>query len=97
MNEKYSGPKSFAARADLEPFVGHYRSDSPWSRSERVVLRKGRLWLNGAAPLEPIGAALFRPGSDSWNPDVVEFHEIANGKALFLSTNGSDRMRVDIP
>ncbi len=97
VNEKYSGPKSFAARADLEPFVGHYRSDSPWSRSERVVLRKGRLWLNGAAPLEPIGAALFRPGSDSWNPDVVEFREIANGKALFLSTNGSDRMRVDIP
>ncbi len=97
VNDKYTGPKSFAARPEYEPFVGHYRSDSPWSRSTRVVLRKGRLWLGGTTPLEPIGAALFRPGRESFSPDVVEFLQVVNGKTLLLKTNGSDRWRVEIP
>jgi CubicO group peptidase (beta-lactamase class C family) len=96
VNEKYSGPKSFTTPADYESFAGHYHSDSPWFRSDRIVIRKGQLWMNGATPLEPIGGALFRPGRETFSPDVVEFLEVANGKALLMKTNGADQWRVDI-
>jgi CubicO group peptidase (beta-lactamase class C family) len=96
VNQNYSGPKSFPAPANAEAYVGHYRSDSPWFRSTRVVLRKGRLWDNGTTPLEPIGGALYRPGSESFSPDVVEFLQVANGKALLMKMNGADRWRVDV-
>jgi hypothetical protein len=63
----------------------------------RVVMRKGKLWANGTTLLQPVGQALFRPGSDSFNPDVVEFLHVVNGKALLLKINGSDQWRVEIP
>jgi D-alanyl-D-alanine carboxypeptidase len=97
VNGKYTGPTTFPAPAGYEAFTGHYRSDSVWSRSTRVVLRQGRLWLNGATPLEPIGGALFRPGREAFVPDVVEFLEVVNGKAMLLKTNGSDQWRVEVP
>jgi CubicO group peptidase (beta-lactamase class C family) len=97
VNANYTGPKTFATPPQYEAFAGHYRSDSPWFRSTRVVLRKGKLWIGGNAPLEPIGEGLFRMGGDSFSPDVVEFLQIANGKAQLLKTNGSDHWRVEIP
>ncbi|MBZ5601530.1 MAG: beta-lactamase family protein [Acidobacteriia bacterium] len=97
VNEKYTGPKDFPAPKHYEAFVGHYRSDSPWFRSTRIVLRKGKLWAGGTAPLEPIGEATFRLGSESFSPDVVEFLYVASGKALLLKTNGSDHWRVETP
>jgi hypothetical protein len=96
-NESYTGPKEFPAPKHYEAFVGHYRSDSPWLRSTRIVLRQGKLWVGGTTPLEPIGQATFRLGSESFSPDVVEFLQAANGKALLLKINGSDQWRVEIP
>ncbi len=96
VSANYSGPKTFPAPPQFEAFVGHYRSDSPWMHSTRVVLRKGKLWADGTTPLEPIGEALFRVGGDSFGPDVAEFLQIAGGKALLLKINGSDRWRVDV-
>jgi hypothetical protein len=61
------------------------------------VLKKGKLWADGTSPLEPLGQALFRLGSDSFSPDVAEFLQVANGKALLLKINGSDRWRVETP
>ena len=96
VNESYAGPKAFPRLTQYESFVGHYRSDSPWFRSTRIVVRKGRLWANGTSPLEPIGQALFRLG-DPVSPDVVEFFHVVNGKALLLKINGSDQWRVEAP
>jgi hypothetical protein len=97
VNGAYTGPKEFPANPQYEAFVGHYRSDSPWFRSTRIVLRKGKLWAEGTSPLEPLGEGLFRMGGDSFSPDVAEFLQVANGKAVLLKVNGSDRWRVDIP
>jgi CubicO group peptidase (beta-lactamase class C family) len=94
VNELHTGPTSFPAPPQYESLVGHYRSDSPWSRSTRIVLRKGKLWANGTSPLEPLGQALFRLGSDSFSPDVAEFLHVASGNALLLKINGSDQWRV---
>jgi hypothetical protein len=60
------------------------------------VLRKGKLWANDA-PLEAIGHALFRIGSDSFSPDVAEFLQVEDGMALLLKLNGSDYWRVEVP
>lgn len=97
VNESYSGPKTFSTPPQYEPFVGHYRSDSPWFRSTRIVIRNGRLWADGTGALEPIGPALFRAGGDSFSPDVAEFLHVASGKAQLLKVNGSDLWRVEIP
>ncbi len=97
VNGNYTGPKEFPALAQYGAFVGHYRSDSPWFRSTRIVLRKGKLWADGTSPLEPLGQALFRLGSDTFSPDVAEFLQVVEGKALLLKINGSDRWRVDAP
>ncbi len=97
MNGNYTGPKEFPAPPHYQAFAGHYRSDSPWSRSSRIVLRKGRLWADGTGPLEPLGENLFRLGGDSFSPDVAEFLQVANGKAQLLKINGSDRWRVEVP
>ncbi|HTS31509.1 MAG TPA: serine hydrolase [Bryobacteraceae bacterium] len=97
VNESYAGPKAFPRLSQYESFVGHYRSDSPWFRSTRIVARKGKLWVNGTSPLEPVGQALFRLGSDPAGPDVAEFLHVVNGKALLLKINGSDQWRVEIP
>jgi hypothetical protein len=97
VNDKYTGPKTFPVPAHYQAFAGHYRSDSPWFRSTRIVLRKGKLWADGATPLEPIGQALFRIGSEPFSPDVVEFLHVVGGKALLLKTNGSDHWRVETP
>jgi hypothetical protein len=92
------GASTLIARCpQYEAFVGHYHSDSPWFRSTRIVLRKGRLWAGGTTPLEPIGQGLFRVSGESFSPDVVEFLQVANGKALQLKANGSDQWRVEIP
>ncbi|MGI9069954.1 MAG: serine hydrolase domain-containing protein [Bryobacteraceae bacterium] len=95
-NGRYSGPRSFAVTPGLESFVGHYRADSIWLGSTRVVLRKGRLWLDGVIPLEPLGRALFRIGDDVFNPDTVEFFYVVEGKARLMKLTGADLWRVDV-
>jgi hypothetical protein len=97
VNQNYTGPKVISTPPAYDAFVGHYRSGSPWFRSTRIVLRSGKLWADGTTPLEPLGQALFRLGSDSWGPDVAEFLQVANGTALLLKINGSDRWRVETP
>ena len=97
VNESYSGPRAFPKVPQYESFAGHYRSDSPWFRSTRIVVRKGKLWANGTTPMEPLGQALFRMGREPFSPDVVEFLNVVNGKALLLKVNGSDLWRVEIP
>jgi hypothetical protein len=97
VNGTYTGPKEFPSLPEYDAFVGHYRSDSPWFRSIRIVLRKGKLWAGGTTPLEPIGQAMFRMGGETFSPDIAQFLHVAGGKALLLKTNGSDHWRVETP
>jgi len=97
VNESYAGPREFPVVPQYESLAGHYRSDSPWSRSTRIVVRKGKLWINGTSLLQPIGPTLFRLGSDSFSPDVVEFLDVADGRPLLLKINGGDQWRVETP
>jgi D-alanyl-D-alanine carboxypeptidase len=94
-NANYTGPKEAPSNPELEPFAGHYRADSLWVTSIRIVQRKGKLWADGTAPLEPLGAALFRLGAEPYGPETVEFFYIVDGKTQMMKFNGQDLWRVN--
>jgi D-alanyl-D-alanine carboxypeptidase len=95
VNANYTSPRRFDVPAEYQALVGHYCSDSPWRRSVRIVIRKGKLWMDGSAPLEPLGKGLFRIGEESHGPDTAEFLHLADGKALLLKVNGGDLWRIE--
>lgn len=93
--ENYHGPREFPAPADYPSYVGTYRAESPWAGTVRVVLRKGKLWLE-TTTLVPLGNGLFRAGEESWSPDRIEFLHVVEGKARLLKLEGMDCWRVEV-
>jgi D-alanyl-D-alanine carboxypeptidase len=93
--ERYAGPRTFESPAEWQAFAGHYRNDSPWEGSARVVLRNGRLWAGGDTPLVPLGSGLFRIGDEDHSPDRVRFGNVVNGRALVATFNGVDYRRIE--
>jgi CubicO group peptidase (beta-lactamase class C family) len=95
-NEKYSGPREFTSPAAYEHYLGHYRNDEPWTGSTRVVLRKGKLWMDGVVPLEQDAqvANLFHFRDEPTNPEVVRFLHVVNGKAQMIKVSGTDLWRM---
>jgi len=89
----YSGPVSFEYPKEWNACVGHYRNESPWIGSVRIVLRKGRLWLDGTIPLEADGR-LFRLRDNPYNTEWVRFGEVVNGRCMRIRISGSDLWRV---
>jgi uncharacterized cupin superfamily protein len=95
VNAAFAGQRSFPVPADYDAFAGRYRSDSPWAGDAFVYVLKGQLVLEGE-PLTRIGAALFRPGGESWMPETAEFLHIFEGKAQLLKFGGMDFWRVEV-
>jgi D-alanyl-D-alanine carboxypeptidase len=93
--ERYTGPRAFESPAEWRAFAGHYRNDSPWEGSARIVLRNGRLWAGGDTPLVPLGPGLFRIGDEDHSPDRVRFGNVVNGRALVATFNGVDYRRIE--
>ncbi len=93
----YAGPRAFDYPKEWDSYVGHYRSESPWFGSTRVVLRKGKLWLEGEQELAPLGPALFRPAGDDWTPERVSFEALMGTRAMRLNISGNDFTRVPTP
>jgi hypothetical protein len=96
LSEKYKGPKTFEAKKEWESFVGHYHNDSPWYGDERVVMRKGQLFLDGVQPLVPRGDGKFGLG-DPEAPDWIGFESIVDGRAMRLNFSGIIYRRVFTP
>ena len=96
MGEQYSGPREFRLPPSWNAFVGHYKSDSPWAGSIRVVARQGQLWLDGI-PLRPVDAITFRFAEPEHCPEWVQFLAIVNGKSRHIKISGEDLYRVEIP
>lgn len=84
-HERYAGPRTFEYPREWDAYVGRYRHDSPWYGSTRVVLRKGRLWLDGERPLYPSGPAAFRTVAEGPSPERVTFEEVSGGRAMRMN------------
>lgn len=95
-NEKYTGPKTYDYPKELDTFTGHYRSDSPWYGSTRMLIRKGRLYLDGEVPLEQVEPGVFRFQGDP-GPDRISFDRFMNGKAIRGSFSGIEFYRTFTP
>ncbi|MDQ3907355.1 MAG: serine hydrolase, partial [Acidobacteriota bacterium] len=95
--EAYAGARSFSYPKEWDAFAGHYNNDSPWYGSSRVVLRKGRLFLDGAQPLIPAEAGTFRISPEESVPDRISFDTIIGGKAMRMNFSGIIFRRVFTP
>lgn len=95
-NERYAGPKTFDYPPAWDAYIGHYRNDSPWFGSTRVMLRKGKLIADGA-PLTPIGDGSFRLGAEDWSPERVGFAHVIDGRAQRMKVSGVEFYRTSTP
>lgn len=95
VNEKYRGPALFDHPKEWDAYLGHYRNESSWNGSIRVVLRKGTLMLDGVVPLEAAPDGVFMLRDEESNTEWVKFFDIVNGKAMRLTLSGDDFWRVD--
>ena len=95
-NERYRGPRTISTPDYLNAYVGNYIADSPWLGGTRVILRNGKLWMDGATELIPEGGHLFRPADPVWSPERIEFYFFADGKARVLRLDGTPLYRAEV-
>jgi CubicO group peptidase (beta-lactamase class C family) len=96
-NERYTGPKTFDYPKEWDAYVGRFQSDSPWYGSTRVIIRKGKLTLDGEAPLAQVEPGTFRFEGDSFGLERITFDTIIDGKAIHSSYSGIDFYRTFTP
>jgi len=87
-NPRHTGPIVAAEAPELAAYPGLYHSQDPWVGSARVVIRRGRLWLNGMTPLESMGNHLFRFADEPQSPETAEFRALVSGRAQVLVVDG---------
>ena len=95
--QRYAGTREFTYPDAWDAYAGHYRNDSPWYGSLRVVKAKGRLWIDGLVPLEPAGDAVFWLNEPPHNPGRIEFFNPIAGKCMHAKLSGEDFWRVMVP
>jgi len=87
-------PALAAEAPELAAYPGLYHTQDPWVGSVRIVIRRGRLWLNGTTPLQPIGNHLFRYADEPQSPETAEFRAIVDGRAQVLLVDGGVLRRL---
>lgn len=93
-NSKYVGPKTFEYPKEWEKYVGHYRNESPWVGSARIVLRKGKLLVDGVVALEAGDDGMFVLQDEKNSPEWIRFGDIVNERSMHLKFSGEDLWRV---
>lgn len=96
VNESYAGPRTFDYPKEWDAFAGHYRSDSPWYGSQRLVIRKGALLLDGEVPLTQVEPGVFRLAGDP-GPDRIVFDTILGGQTIRANFSGIEFHRTFTP
>ncbi|MFL6208113.1 MAG: serine hydrolase domain-containing protein [Pyrinomonadaceae bacterium] len=95
-NERYTGARTFDYPKEWAAFAGHYRNDSPWAGSTRIVLRKGKLWAEGQQELVPLADGFFRVGAD-YSPERISFGAVLDGRAMRMTFSATDFYRTFTP
>jgi D-alanyl-D-alanine carboxypeptidase len=93
-NSKYVGPREFDYPREWERYAGHYRNESPWVGSVRIVLRKGKLLVDGVIALEPGENGRFILQDEENSPEWISFDDIVNERAMHIKFSGEDLWRV---
>ncbi len=94
------------AGADLAPYVGHYRSWTPWFPDFRIAPRGGALLLCAPGGVEapmsderlvPVGEGRFRIGADDWLPERLTELARVDGAVVLLDRDGARYSRTFTP
>lgn len=93
-NAAYSGPKEYEHPKAWAPYVGHYRNESAWAGSLRIVARKGQLFADGVIPLERAAGDMFYFRDEPHSPEWISFGEVINGRCMRIKISGGDAWRV---
>ncbi len=93
----YSGPKNFEYPKEWDAYTGHFRSDSPWYGSTRMVIRKGQLLLDGDQAIVPVSPNVFRLAGGGDDADRIVFDMLVNGQATRMSFSGIEFFRTFTP
>jgi D-alanyl-D-alanine carboxypeptidase len=96
-NERYAGPRTFDYPKEWDAYVGRFRSDSPWYGSARVMIRKGKLTLEGEVPLAQLEPGVFRFEADPVGLERITFDTLVDGKAVHANYSGIDFYRTFTP
>lgn len=96
-NDRYTGADSFEYPKEWDAYTGRFRSDSPWYGSARVLIRKGRLTLEGEVPLVSIEPGVFGFEGDSSRLERITFDTVVDGKAIHANYSGIDYYRTFTP
>jgi D-alanyl-D-alanine carboxypeptidase len=82
-------------------FIGHYRSNNPWTTNFRVVHRDGQLLLIYPDGIEEALVRLrdghFRVGEDPGCPERLVFDAVVDGHALRATLSGCPYFRTFTP
>jgi D-alanyl-D-alanine carboxypeptidase len=92
-NERYSGPRTFSHPKSWDGLVGRYENvyqGQPFVT--RVLIVKGKLTLDGTAPLTP-----RKNGTFSLGPSTLRFDAFAGSQAQRLSVDDTHLYRTDLP
>ena len=90
----YAGPRNFTMPTAWQHYTGEYRTEDPWLGSTRISARQGKLWMNGAIPLEASGDGRFFLRDEPDSPEWVSFREPVNGKACAMVLSGMFLLRA---
>jgi D-alanyl-D-alanine carboxypeptidase len=91
---KSADAKTYDYRKEWDAYTGHYRNESPWNGSVRIVIRKGKLMVDGVVPLEPGTDGAFNLCDEESNTEWIRFYDVVNGKAMRIKYSGDDFWRV---
>jgi hypothetical protein len=89
-----SSPADAPNAPDLAVYAGTYSSNDPWIGTYRIVVRRGRLWVDGDQLLARIGEHLFRIADEPSSPETAEFRHIVAGGAQVLVIGGGICRRI---
>lgn len=100
--EHYSGLRNFQYPPEWDSYLGHYRSNQPWTNNFRIVLRKGKLWLilgeGSEWVMTPDGRGGFWAGEDGEPPrEQVRCDTVVHNKTLRCILSGQGYYRTFTP
>ncbi len=96
-NSNYKGPRTFEHPKEWEAYAGRYRHESAWYGSTRIVVRRGRLMLEGEQQLVPLPDGSFSLGPPEESAERVRFLDAGGGRALRMNLSSVVYYRTYLP
>lgn len=96
-HERYKGPRTFEYPKEWDAYAGRYRHESAWYGSTRIVLRRGRLWLEGEQELVPLPDGSFSIGPPEETAERIRFLDVSGGRALRMNVSSCIYYRTYMP